>query len=132
MVLNIGTLFVSVALMLGALLLTLWKRPRLPLMTLILILELVFYLLCSNTVNNCISPTGGGMLGQGGNGFLLGLILGGNEHSIKLFELAFGNLQTIVLGLLVATIVCISIESYVIIIRPIQRNSDNQFKNKER
>jgi|GEM_PF-3659556 len=122
MVLNIWTLLVSAALIIGALLLTLWKHPRLPLMTLVLILELVFYLVCSNTVNNCISPTGNVMLKQGGDSFLLGLILRGNEHSVKLCEMAFGNLQIIVGGLLIAAIVCILIESYVIIIRPIQSN----------
>ena len=123
MVLNIWLLICSAVLLLAVFIITLKKRPRLPLMTLAMRTELVFYRICTNTVNNYISTTGSGMLYQEmGKNVLLGLIIGSSEHTDRIYELAFANLSIIVAGLIAATIICVFLEAYVIIIRPIKYN----------
>lgn len=123
MILNIWMLTVALALIIVTLIYTLWKRPRAPLMTLIFILELIFFLIGLGTVNNCIFPTGNGMIAQksGTSEFILHLILGERVSLVKVYETAFSQLQGIVLFLLIATLLTIVVETYLVLIKPMRK-----------
>ncbi len=119
MILNVWTLAVSAALLIATLLFTVWKRPRIPLVTLILIVELTFFLLGLNALNNRLSPTGNSMAGPGvGVDFLVGLLLGSSDTMVNTYEAAFGQLQFVIQFLLIATVIAVLAEAYAVLIRP--------------
>jgi len=122
-VLNIWMLMVAAALAIVTLVYTIWKRPRVPLMTLILILELIFFLAGLNAVNSRISPAGNSIIAQenGTSEFILRLILSERTPPIRVYEAAFSHLQGIVLFLLIATILTIAVETYTMLIKPMRK-----------